>query len=231
MVTFGGLRWPAAGVGRWRRQIALAVLTLDAALVAGLAADGSVLAHPGGWGYVIAALGGVVVYAAAAVALTGSDTPWVATARTVGARLGVITAGMWIASLTVETFAGLRGWPNLIATGPLLLGGFALWGVAAAMTRRRTGSLPAGILAAVCAAMVCVALTITVGFTLAYLALPRLEHNINGSPEYLQSNWGDLHAFAIANTLDAGFTHALIAPIVAAVTGTIGALTARPLRP
>ena len=70
----------------------------------------------------------------------------------------------------------------------MLLGGFLLWGVAAAISRRRTGSMRGGVLAAVCAAMVCVVLTITVGFTFGYLALTTLEHNIAGSPESLQNH-------------------------------------------
>ncbi|MGH3764752.1 MAG: hypothetical protein ACRDTX_06320 [Pseudonocardiaceae bacterium] len=221
-------RWFPPGQARWQRRVALAILAADAALVTGLAADGSVVRHPGGWGYVVEALSAVMIYAAAAVGLTGSGRSSVATARAVGIRLGVITGGMWVAHLVIETFAGLRGWPNLAVTASSLLGGFALWGVGGAMTRRRTGSVPVSVLSAVCAAMVCVAFTITVGFTLAYLAQPRLEHNIDGSPEYLRSAWLDLHAFAIANTLDAGFTHALIAPLVAAITGTIGAVAARP---
>jgi hypothetical protein len=64
------------------------------------------------------------------------------------------------------------------------------------------------------------ALTIAFGFALAYLALPRLEHNIDGSPGYLQSGWQNVRAFAVANTLDAAFTHLMIAPIIATVTGT-----------
>lgn len=223
-----GERRPAdGGVPRCQRTVALVVLTADAMLIAGLAWQGSVVTYPGGWGYLIAALAAVVAYAAAAVAVTGRNRPWVLSARSVGLRFGVLTGGMWALSLTVETFAGLHGWPNLVATAPLLLGGFVLWGVAAAISRRRTGSIPGGVLAAVCAAMVCVVLTITVGFTFAYLALTTLEHNIDGSPEYLQSHWEDLHAFAIANTLDAAFTHAMIAPIVAVVTGSIDALLAR----
>jgi len=227
MLILDERRRSGSGVPRWQRTAALVVLTADARLIAGLTWQGSVVAYPGGWGYVIAALAAVVGYATAAVALTGRDQPWVVSARSVGIRFGVLTAGMWTLSLTVETFAGLHGWPNLVATAPLLLGGFVLWGVAAAISRRRTGSITSGVLAAVCAAMVCVVLTITVGFTFAYLALTTLEHNIDGSPEYLQSHWQDLHAFAIANTLDAAFTHAMIAPIVALVTGSIGVLLAR----
>lgn len=210
-------RWWWAGLG---------LVVANMALVGGLAAEGSVLAQPGGTRYVIEVLLALAGYAGAAIALSAASASWAATAHQVGVRFGLITGAMWLVSLTVETFAGLTGWSNIAATGPLLLGGFALWGIAGARTRGRTDSVAAGALAAVYAAMICVTLTIGFGFTLAYLALPQLEHNIDGSPEYLQSGWRNLHAFAIANTLDAGFTHLLIAPIIATVVGTIGALAA-----
>jgi hypothetical protein len=67
--------------------------------------------------------------------------------------------------------------------------------------------------------MLCVAILLAFGFALDFVALPRLEHNVDGSPEYLDSGSRDLHAFAIANSLDAGFTHLLAAPIIATVLG------------
>jgi hypothetical protein len=211
---------------RTQRWVALAVLAVDAALVAGLAAEGSVPAKPGGQRYVIAALAGLVGYAVAVTALTASTRSEVGTARRIGVLVGAVTAAMWLINLAVETFAGLSGWLNLAATAPLLLGGFAFWGVAGALAGRRTGTLRAGVLAAVYAAMTCVAITLIFGFSLPYFALARLAHNIDGSPEYLSSGWHDLHAFAIANTLDAGFMHMLVAPVVAVVTGTLGAVAA-----
>jgi len=194
--------------------------------VAGLAGEGSVLAQPGGARYIVDVLLALGGYAVAAITLSIEMPSRLAVGRQIGVRFGLVTGAMWVVSLGVETFAGLTGLPNIAATGPLLLGGFILWGVAAARTRRRTCSVGAGVLAAVCAAMTCVALTIAFGLTLAFLALPRLERNIDGSPEYLGSGWHNLHAFAIANTLDAAFTHLLVAPMVAVVVGTLGALAA-----
>lgn len=107
-----------------------------------------------------------------------------------------------------------------------LLGAFVLWTAGAAVVARRTQSLPTGVLAAVVAAIFCVTTTIAFGFALAYLALPTLEQNITSSPEYLASHWSDLHSFAIANTLDAAFQHLTLAPIIATVTGTLGAVAA-----
>jgi len=213
---------------RWPWSVAVGVLALDAALLAGLAAEGSVLARPGGARYVLAPLAGLVVYAAAlaVTAATFRARLALAIAVRVGAIAGVLTGAMWIASLTIETFAGLSGWPNIAATAPLLLGAFAIWGTAGAVASGRSDSIAAGTLAAVGGAMLCVAITIGFGFALDVLALPTLESKINGSPEYLASHWGNLHAFAIANTLDAAATHLLLAPIIATLTGTLGGLTA-----
>jgi len=202
-------------------------LVVDVALLGGLAAEGSVLAKPGGTRYLLAPLAAFMVYAAA-VSTTArwNGRPRLTVAVRVGVIAGMPSGAMWIASLTVETFAGLSGWPSIAATAPLLLGAFVLWSAAAAVAARRTGSLAAGMLAAIAAAMVCVTATIAFGFALAYLALPTLQQNINGSPGYLASHWGDLHAFAIANTLDAAFQHLALAPIIATLTGSLGALAA-----
>ncbi len=224
-------RRPSASIlprGSWSlRWAALALVISDVAMVVGLAGRESVLAQPGGPRYVIALLVALAAYLVAAMVVTSGWGSWVTTARRVGVTVGVITGAMWLLSLAVETFAGLKGWPNIAVTGPLLLGGFALWGVAAVRTARRTNSVAAGAFSAVCAAMTCVAITIALGLALAYLALPRLEHNIDGSPEYLASGWHNLPAFAIANTLDAAFTHLLLAPVIAALLGTLGARAAR----
>ena len=218
--------WTAGTVERPARALrwgGLAVLAVNAALVVALAVAGSVVARPGGPRYLVLALAGLAAYAGAVVAVTVTGEAWVREGRRTGVVVGVITGVMWLLNLLIETFAGLSGMPALAATAPLLLGGFALWGVAGAIGRRRTGSLGAGLLAAVVAAMTCVSITLVLGFTLPFLALTRLAQNIDGSPEYLGSGWHDLPAFAIANTLDAGFTHLLVAPVVAVITGAVGA--------
>jgi len=202
----------------------------DVTALVALAAEGSVLAKPGGPRYLLLPLVVLVIYAVAALHLITRADAGATTVLEVGGCLGALTGAMWVISLGVETFAGLSGWANVAATAPMLLGGFALWGLAGGIACRRSHSIGVGIFAAVSAAMMCVAITVAFGFALGLTALPRLEHNIDGSPEFMASHWGDLHAFAIANTLDAALTHLLVAPIVAALTGTVGALTANRLR-
>lgn len=210
------------------RMLGLGILAIDAALAAGLAVKGAVLSRPGGPRYVVAVAAGLAAYAVVVVVLTANTRKrWVATSRHIGVTFGTITGLMWVINLVIESFAGLSGWPNIAATGPFLLGAFVLWGVAAALTRRRTGLLGPSVVAAVSAAIMCVSITLVAGFSLPYVALVRLAHNIDGSPEYLSSGWHDLPAFAIANTLDAAFSHLLIAPIIAAIIGTLTAAITR----
>lgn len=98
-------------LARWPRNVATCVLAVDAALLGGLAAEGSVLGRPGGARYVLAPLVGLVV-CAAALAVTVATLrarPTLALALRVGAAPGMATGAMWIASLTIETFAGLSG--------------------------------------------------------------------------------------------------------------------------
>ncbi len=88
----------------------------------------------------------------------------------------------------------------------------------------KTGSPALGILGALWAAIVCVLITITFGFVLTYTSLPRLEHVLAGDPDFVRSRWEDLHAFAIANTFGAGFSHLLGGLVVGLVVGSVGSL-------
>jgi hypothetical protein len=45
--------------------------------------------------------------------------------------------------------------------------------------------------------------------------------------EFKRSGWTDARAFGVANTLDSGFTHLLIAPVVASLFGLGGSLIGR----
>lgn len=70
--------------------------------------------------------------------------------------------------------------------------------------------------------MCTIVITLTFGFTLSYVALPRLQHILATSPEYTRSHWTDVHAFAIANKFDSAFSHLLVAVIIAGILGTLG---------
>jgi hypothetical protein len=62
-------------------------------------------------------------------------------------------------------------------------------------------------------------------------ALPTLAHGEIGDPDYVRSGWTDVRAFAIANTFDAGFTHLVEAPVIAATLGALGSGLGRLMAP
>ncbi len=165
----------------------------------------------------------LLIYAALTLALTWQADPNRQTALRVGTVVGLIAGLLWIVNLTIETFVDLSGPASILGTAPFLLGGFALWGVAGFLTARATGVLVPGITGAVWAAMMTVLLTVTFGFLLGIIALPRLEQFMGSNPDFLRSGWHDISAFAIANQFDSGFSHLLGAPIISLIVGTIGA--------
>jgi hypothetical protein len=209
-------------------RIALLVgIALDLGLIgAHLLLYPSLLAQPGAIRYiaepVILLLGyAVIVYLVTAV---NANT---ASARRATLRLatvfGLITGALWLVNLTLETFTNLSGL-GLLATAPFLLGAFVLWGIAAFLRASQTGTFGSGLLAAVWSSLICVLLTITYGLLLPLFALSRLGANLATDPDFVHSGWSDLHAFVLANTFDAAFSHLLGGLIVALLLGSVGSL-------
>jgi hypothetical protein len=188
-----------------------------------------VLKEPDSLTYVIEPVAILLGYAGIVAAVTTGSNPGRAKALAVGSAAGLLTGAMWIVNLTVETFADLSAGTSLLASAPLLLGAFAVWGAAGVYTAYRTSSLPLGILATVVGSLLCVVITITFGLALAFTSLPRLAHNVAADPDYLRSGWGDVTAFAIANQFSAAASHLLIAPLVAATVGLLSGLLAQGL--
>ena len=74
-------------------------------------------------------------------------------------------------------------------------------------------------------------IAVAAGFAIEFFIAPPDPAVVSMWAEYRRSGWTDSHAFGLANTLDSGFTHLFVAPIVAMVFGGIGSLLARFLRP
>jgi hypothetical protein len=149
----------------------------------------------------------------------------------IGSRIGIMTGVLWTIDLAIETFATLS--PSLAAFVSLafFVTAFLLWGLAGFLTVCETHSLGYGLVAAVWSAMLTVLMTVAFGFLLMNVALPHLASQELTDPDFLSSHWNNVTLFAIANTLDAGFSHLLEAPIIALVFGLVGSglgrLTAR----
>jgi len=68
----------------------------------------------------------------------------------------------------------------------------------------------------------------TIGFVIQLFVAPPEPGYISTWAEFKRSGWIDPSAFGVANTLDSGFTHLVIAPVVALVLGGVASLIARP---
>jgi hypothetical protein len=143
---------------------------------------------------------------------------------------GVITG-------TLETInVGLENAAAAAARGPALSISFmaivfSLWGIAGARTVRSTNSIRTGMATSVLCAGICMLIAVAAGFMIELFIAPPDSATVSMWAEYRRSGWTDAHAFGLANTLDSGFTHLIIAPIVATVFGGIGSLLAQFVRP
>jgi len=202
------------------RLVTLALIALNVALVVGhTLLYHPLLTQPGAAWYVVEPLILLVVYAAIVVGVTRRASPTRRQTLWQASALGLCVGAAEIVNLTLETFSDASG---LLATAPFILGAFALWGVAGAWRAWQTGSAPAGLLAAVWTAMITMLIAVSYGFTLSYTAIARLMFLEAHDPDFLRSHWTDLHAFALANQFDSGFSHLLGALIVSALLGALG---------
>jgi len=215
----------------WIRGATLALIGVDVALMAlGVALYPAYFAQPNAFFYALEPLASLMVYAAIALIATRWTGPQAEVASRVGLLFGLVAGCLWLINLTLETSTNLSGGAGLLATAPFLLGGFLLWGVAGAVAAWRTSSIGSGVLAAMWSAMICALLTVTYGWTLPLVASRRLEQGLANDPDFLRSRWTDLHAFVLANSFDAGFSHLLGALLISLALGAIGAVVAVWLR-
>jgi hypothetical protein len=211
----------------WLRGATLALIGVDVALTAlGVARYLAYFAQPNALFYALEPLALLMVYATIALLTTRQINAQTTVALRAGLLFGLLAGCLWLVNLTLETFADLSGAASILATAPFLLGGFLLWGVAGAVAAWRAGSIRSGLLAAVWSAMICALLTITYGWALTFIALGRLEQELINDPDFLRSGWTDLHAFVLANSFDAGFSHLLGALLISLALGATGAVAA-----
>lgn len=141
-------------------------------------------------------------------------------------HFGILTGVLEILNLVIENgfLFGLRS--AALQLGFMLLV-FALWGVAAWRVAGELKSIRAGLFAAVSSAGICMLIGVPAGFMLEFFLAPPNSAYVSTWAEFKRSGWTDAHAFGIANTLDSGFTHLVMAPVVALLFGFLGALLAR----
>jgi hypothetical protein len=192
---------------------------------------------PGALGYLLEPVVALAVYAAGVAALpfVAARVPDIPIALRVGVAVGLAGGAIEIASTATESLWALPQDVVATMTGTAMLALFLSFAVAGFVGSQRTGSFGLGVAAAIWSAMVAILLVVTFGFLLVNLALPQLARDETGDPDYLRSDWTDVRAFAVANTYDAGFTHLVEAPVIAALLGAagsgIGRLARRAERP
>jgi uncharacterized membrane protein len=143
---------------------------------------------------------------------------------------GVITGVLEVLNIGLENAAPAAARIPALSIGFMVIV-FSMWGIAGARTARSENSTRAGVATAVLSAGFCMLLAVAGGFLIELLVAPPDPAAVSMWAEYRRSGWTDPRAFGLANTLDSGFTHLVIAPIVASVFGVIGSLLARYVRP
>lgn len=183
-------------------------------------------AQPGARIFRLEAIGALVVYAAAIVAIAKSRGTFRDTVEPTALMFGLLTGTLEIVNLGIE-----NGIPFSVNGPALQIGSmlaiFTLWGIAGGRTARALNSIRAGLLAAISSAGICMLIGVTVGFALQFFLAPPDPAYVATWGEFKRSGWTDARAFGLANTLDSGFTHLVFAPIVAAIFGGIASFIAR----
>jgi hypothetical protein len=218
------------GIARTLRVWLLALIACDVALIAArLATYPAFFSMPGALGYLIEPLAPLIVYAAiiAALPAVAAHIPQASVALRIGFIVGLIGGSVEVVSTALESLFALPQQVVSVVTLTAMLSLFLLFAIAGYLIARRAGAFWPGWLGVVWSAMCAILIVITFGLLIALTSLPKLAHDMTGDPDYARSGWTDTRAFAIANTFDAGFTHLVEAPVIAAVLGAIGSGAAR----
>lgn len=213
-----------------RRSLAIALLTLIAASL-GMAVI-AVLRYPSFFLQPVARLFffeptcALLIYVVGIFLVSRTHSPQWDAIQNAGMLFGALTGILEVVNIGMEI-----GIPFFM-TGPhvalgFMLVTFTLWGVAAYRTTRFVGSAGAGLLAAVSSACICMLIAVTVGFAGQFFLAPPEPAQILTWAEYRRSGWTDPRAFGLANTFESGFTHLVVAPIVATLFGGLGTFIAR----
>jgi hypothetical protein len=203
----------------------LALIVCDLGLVAlRLVTYAAFFAMPGALGYLIAPVVMLAIYATAifTLPLLAGRFPGVTTAVRAGTVVGLIGGALDLVNITLESLLALPKSIVTLTTLAAMLGLFLAFAVAGFLGALSSGSFRLGVGAAVWSAVVALLLAVTFGFLLVNTSLPQLAQDERGDPDYVRSGWTDVRAFAIANTLDAGFTHLVEGPIIAVALGAAG---------
>ena len=207
-------------------RFALAFLTVLSLAMMGIRVSSypSMLRLPGGTAHVVEVAGLLLLYGAVLIWGARSMPPKLLLR---GTTIGLIAALVQVVHLVCERFVTFSDRWNGAISISFMLATFLLWGVTGFVAARSGQPTSTSIWLAVWSALVTMTVAVTAGFALEFFLAPWPPESMLSWGEFKRSGWTDIHAFAIANTLDAAFSHLLIGPLVAAVFGTGGSLLGR----
>ena len=209
-----------------RSSIAFALLVLIAASI-GMAVTAverspAFLTQPSARTYLAEAVLALVAYACAVIVIVmRRGAAWEVELKN-GALFGGIAGLIEIINIAIENGipSAVQG-PGIQITAMLVL--FAIWGIAGGWTAKELGSFRSGLIASALGAGVSMVIGVAAGFALEFFITPPQPAYVAAWGEFKRSGWSDPSAFGIANTLDSGFSHLVIAPVVGIVVGSLGA--------
>lgn len=217
-------------MARRRSILALALLTLvtlNIAMIA-LAVAGypGFFSQPGARTFVVEPVCALAAYAVAVVWITSMRRAHWDTILGTATLFGLLGGSFEILNIGIE-----NGIPFAVH-GPVLQIGsmlalFTSWGVAGFRTARSLSSIRAGLFTAVSSAGICMLIAVSAGFCMQFFLVPPDPAYVSTWAEFTRSRWTDARAFGVANTLDAGFTHLVVAPVVAFLFGGVASSLAQ----
>jgi len=165
----------------------------------------------------------LLVYGCVGIGLPIKASQAVMAALWQGTAVGLIIGVIFAVDMSVEDFIDLGRQASLFSTLGFMLLIFLLFGLAGARGTQKTRHIPLGILGSLWSAMIGVLIALLFGFAVNFLFTQRLEHIL--SSDYVSSGMSDPQAFTFFHSLESASSHLMEAPLIAAVCGTIGALT------
>lgn len=178
------------------------------------------------WMYLLEPAVILLVYAIGIICLAkAKDNLWASMSR-IATVFGLVTGAIELINLGLENLAPTVASGPGVSIGFMLLV-FVLWGVGASRSARSSKSVRAGILTAIASAGICMLIAVAGGFVVELLVAPPNAALVSTWAEFKRSGWTDPYAFGLANALDSGFTHLLIAPVVALIFGGGASLLTR----
>jgi hypothetical protein len=209
------------------RAVAVALLVCNAvslcAIYLGVRQYPPFWSQAGAWMYVCEPVAALLVSSGLVVWVSEMRGIWWQTVLRIAAAFGIAAAAIDLLGLIIEDgiVVHVHGPATQIA---VMLTLFTLWGAAGWRAARALNSMRAGLVAAVLSAGVCMTIAVTVALIVQlFLVRPSIA-DVATWGEFTRSGWTNPRAFAIANTLDSGFTHFVVAPVISTIVGGIGAL-------